>query len=601
MRGIDDPFGSGPAAQHGVPPHLSPEFSFPSRDFHGLTDMRSPRDSPSLPQDYLEGSQLSQPLGYTPHGQPRTNSTRGHTPFSLLNVSSRLGERGETPMDDYQSTIYSASRSRSASVQMGVNYESGTPNQGLHAMVAQLTASIKVLTEANTALEIQLTSLKDESASLAARLDTTEKIVAELRDKLADTQKSTSSKTTVNEHVVLKSIIQPLFCQLCGIDCDANKKNRVAALAAVRPLSTGEVFEVSSDSTQLWHPDWLGKVDDEHNAKFIKEVANCVYNNEKVQREQTHIKTIPDKSFNPDIIMECVKTYFRTIHKRAKELNSDEGILRLKHRQEYGRRRGRRVTVAAARRKAALQYEGQTGHQAAAAVIDTDFGSDILTCNDGEVSDDTLQRRKQTEAGQSANKVIGHAWRSIDYVAFLRWLSFRAMKEPQEGGDALTSADTGPQRKRRRTTTKKVHKLNFDVNPKHLNRKPPPPKATLFKVMVNQRWQDANPDIPLLDGVDWLRGFYSQVQEGDLFEADANYLRELDQWLKTSEVSLDSSDEEDVERSKPSHARKVERVFPIAKVLIDLEDFNKFATGVRWLFPWYHNVNDRGPMGPNCP
>ncbi|KAI6029295.1 hypothetical protein BKA83DRAFT_4489251 [Pisolithus microcarpus] len=353
---------------------------------------------------------------------------------------------------------------------MGVNYESGTPNQGLHAMVTQLTASIKVLTEANTALEIQLTSLKDESVSLAARLDTTEKIVAELRDKLADMQKSTSSKTTINEHVVLKSIIQPLFCQLCGIDCDANKKNRVAALAAVRPLSTGEVFEVSSDGTQLWHPDWLGKVDDEHNAKFIKEVANCVYNNEK----------------------------------HAKELNSDEGILQLKHWQEYGRRRGRRVMVAAVQRKAALQYEGQTGHQAAATVIDTDFGSDILTCNDGEVSDDTLQRRKQTEAGQSANKVIGHAWRSIDYVAFLRWLSFRAMKEPQEGGDALTSADTGPQWKRRRTTTKKVHKLNFDVNLKHLNRKPPPPKVMLFKVMVDQRWQDANLDIPLLDGVDWL-------------------------------------------------------------------------------------------------
>ncbi|KAI5988534.1 hypothetical protein EDD15DRAFT_2288257 [Pisolithus albus] len=99
-------------------------------------------------------------------------------PFSLLNASSRLSECSGTPMDDYQSTIYSTPRSCSASVQMGVNYESMTPNQGSHTMFTQLMASIKV----NTALEIQLTSLKDESASLAVRLDTTEKIVTELRD-----------------------------------------------------------------------------------------------------------------------------------------------------------------------------------------------------------------------------------------------------------------------------------------------------------------------------------------------------------------------------------------------------------------------------------
>ncbi|KAI6125316.1 hypothetical protein EDD17DRAFT_1881853 [Pisolithus thermaeus] len=548
VRGLDDPFGSGPATQHGRPPHLSPEFSFPSHDFHGLTDTRSPRDSHSLPHDYLEGSQLNQPLDYTPHGQHHGNSTRSLTPFSLLNGSaSQLGERGETPMDDYQSTIYSASRSRSASYQMGANYESGTPSQGLHATVAQLTASIKALTEVTTILEIQLTTLKEASGSLAARLDVVEKTVGELQEKIVDMQKSTSSKTTVNDHVVLKSIIQPLFCLLCGIDCDANKKNRVAALAAVRPLGNREASELSSDGTQLWHPDWLGKVDDELNAKFIKEIANRVYDNEKVQREKMHIKTIPDKSFKPEIIMECVKTYFRTIHKRAKELNSDEGILQLKHRQDYSRRRGRRVTVAAARHKAALQYEEESGHQAAAAVIDTNLGSDILTCNDDEVSDDTLQRRKQTEAGQSANRVIGHAWRSINYVAFLRWLSFRAMKQQQEGGDALTSADTGPQRKCCRTTTKKIHKQNFDVSPKHLNRDPPPPKAALFKVIIDQRWQDTNPDVPLLDGVDWLRGFYSRIQEGDIFEADADYLRELDQWLKTSDVSPESFDEEDAE------------------------------------------------------
>ncbi|KAI6040804.1 hypothetical protein EDC04DRAFT_2893814 [Pisolithus marmoratus] len=278
---------------------------------------------------------------------------------------------------------------------------------------------------------------------------------------------------SANNHVVLKLIIQPLFSQLCGIDCDASKKNRIAALAAIKPLDNQQPFELSSKATQIWHPNWLGKVDDDLNMKFLKEVADCVYNNEKMQREQTQIRTIPDKSFSPEIIMECVKTYFQTIHKCAKELNSADGVLRVKHRQEYGRRRGHRIMVAAARRKAALQYEKESGHQGAAALVNMDFGSDILTCNDEEIRD------------------------------------------PNESAE------------------------------EQLRESPPPPKSTLFKTMVDHRWQSANLEVVLLDRVHWLKGFYSRMNEGDVFEADADYLKELDQWLKSSDGTPESLGEED--------------------------------------------------------
>ncbi|KAI5989452.1 hypothetical protein EDC04DRAFT_2614329 [Pisolithus marmoratus] len=74
---------------------------------------------------------------------------------------------------------------------------------------------------------------------------------------------------------------------------------------------------------------------------------------------------------------------------------------------------------------------------------------------------------------------------------------------------------------------------------------PLPPKSTLFKRMVDHRWQSANPQIVLLNGVHWLNGFYSQMNEADIFEADANYLKELDQWLKSLDVTPELLGEED--------------------------------------------------------
>jgi len=46
-------------------------------------------------------------------------------------------------------------------------------------------------------------------------------------------------------------------------------------------------FKLSSEEAHIWHPDWCGKVDDDVNAKFIKEVAKCAYNNEKVSSPES--------------------------------------------------------------------------------------------------------------------------------------------------------------------------------------------------------------------------------------------------------------------------------------------------------------------------
>jgi hypothetical protein len=76
-----------------------------------------------------------------------------------------------------------------------------------------------------------------------------------------------------------------MFCNLCGIYTTLNRNQRPEALGTIKPLESGEPYETHESggkTIQVWHPNWLGQVDENVNAKFIKEVAECVYNDEKV-------------------------------------------------------------------------------------------------------------------------------------------------------------------------------------------------------------------------------------------------------------------------------------------------------------------------------
>lgn len=49
------------------------------------------------------------------------------------------------------------------------------------------------------------------------------------------------------------------------------------------------------------------------------------------------------------------------------------------------------------------------------AILDTDFASDILSyASDQELSEDTLERRKEAGVGEGADMVAGLQWRSPD-------------------------------------------------------------------------------------------------------------------------------------------------------------------------------------------
>lgn len=76
-----------------------------------------------------------------------------------------------------------------------------------------------------------------------------------------------------------------MFGELCGLDMSTVPKRKLSKVLAdkIRPSSDGAPYMTETDGRQIWHPNFLGHVDDEVNLKFICEVSQRVYDNELVR------------------------------------------------------------------------------------------------------------------------------------------------------------------------------------------------------------------------------------------------------------------------------------------------------------------------------
>ncbi|KAL4069607.1 hypothetical protein V8B97DRAFT_1918124 [Scleroderma yunnanense] len=97
-----------------------------------------------------------------------------------------------------------------------------------------------------------------------------------------------------------------------------------------------------------------------------------------------------------------------------------------------------------------------------------------------------------------------------------------AMTQQQHTTEEL-SVDQEPQHKWHRTT-KKQHKRVFNIALKHLNHDKLSTNGMIFKVMVNKGWYDQHPDTVIHEGINWLKGFYSYINQSELFKANTMYL-----------------------------------------------------------------------------
>ncbi|KIO12222.1 hypothetical protein M404DRAFT_20055 [Pisolithus tinctorius Marx 270] len=124
--------------------------------------------------------------------------------------------------------------------------------------------------------------------------------------------------------------------------------------------------------------------------------------------------------------------------------------------------------------------------------------------------------------------------RQSQYVAFLCILD-SIHKQWQEGNEGVSSMDrptSKPIKKHHKTMKKRDNFTpSFDPNLSKLEDRPPhSSKAILtipFRTMINDAWLTAHPSQQVVDGMDWLKGFYSHAKEGELSDGDTKYLAEL--------------------------------------------------------------------------
>jgi len=68
---------------------------------------------------------------------------------------------------------------------------------------------------------------------------------------------------------------------MCGVEMSGSKSKCTDEMCAVKPLEDDEAFEII-EGRELWHPMWKGSIDDKVNALFIKDIIQCIWQNENV-------------------------------------------------------------------------------------------------------------------------------------------------------------------------------------------------------------------------------------------------------------------------------------------------------------------------------
>ncbi|KAG1895326.1 uncharacterized protein F5891DRAFT_960401 [Suillus fuscotomentosus] len=342
--------------------------------------------------------------------------------------------------------------------------------------------------------------------------------------------KSTAGKKNIsNKHPDLKPIIQPIFFELCGIDHKV-RGERTELLAQIPPLENGEAYEVLN-GVKEWRPRWAAKIDDKVNTLYIAEVIDRVWDNETTPE-------MKDDDYKRSVITTMTKSYWRNLSQQISILVSAEKVEKLTNKQTNSRCRGRHQTVTNHHRGAIPDFEKSYECKGSVALIDTDYGSDYVSYEEGELSADSAERRKDQNQGKGSRKVVGLEWRSLNYIAFLRVLD-EIHRHRKSGGDnrgVETNAQegtAGPSSKRRKVTKPKdLHKTTFDTHPSKMSsRLPKSGKSTvLFNTMVNAVWLEGHKEVKVVEGIEWLKDFRKSIREEDLAAEDKKYLDELEEW-----------------------------------------------------------------------
>ena len=207
-----------------------------------------------------------------------------------------------------------------------------------------------------------------------------------------------------------------------------------------------------------------------------------------------------------------------------------------------------------------------------------DFASEPHTSvsdPDSDFSEDLEERQIKVGVAAKAWVTIGLAWRSPDvsecgtyetlltrtlqYVAYLRWLAFAAHAERQAEQEASMRRMVAPAKKKRRTAVNQTNgfKKDYDAPPSKLSERPPSSlKSKPYRSMIAGWWLEQNPEFGGFDdGGEWLVGFRSRLKEDELHQVDWEHIEELTAWHEEQEQEWEREKEKQRERQNRGAAQ----------------------------------------------
>ncbi|KAF7372224.1 hypothetical protein MVEN_00081900 [Mycena venus] len=231
------------------------------------------------------------------------------------------------------------------------------------------------------------------------------------------------TKGITNKHPDLKSAVHAMFWRLLSIDPDAAADERHTKMCDGHDGE--DAFTIvntpTGAETKIWKPNYSLAVNTQKNKKFINEIVERVHEAETIHRKSNQGK-LPDISYDKAIIKSVAQTYFGTIASNWKKMNTPEGKKKLENEAEKKKLHNRRQLVTAARQEVVEQFEVEYEVSGAAALLDTDFASSVVSLNESTISETTRKRRKAQGGRKGDWMVVGKNWRRKSYVRFLREL-----------------------------------------------------------------------------------------------------------------------------------------------------------------------------------
>ncbi|KAI5989392.1 hypothetical protein F5J12DRAFT_786666 [Pisolithus orientalis] len=285
-------------------------------------------------------------------------------------------------------------------------------------------------------------------------------------------------KNILNQHPKLKML------EMCGIrrlnmeDCLLMMSKHINGLPDQMELEDIE------DCT-VWRPVWSEHVDNMVNQRFLGAVVDAIMQEEMAKHAQSKGELEDDDHVSSTVKM-MAKQYWRTLMSEIcaaanpTKQEKVDGRLREKHHQT------RWSQLTDCQQEAVRKFKRKYDVQGADTMLDSAFGSNHYSVGEEGWSPDSnsmlhffISSTPYTSNGKKEERA------SLAWIILQKWDNF--------------TPSFGPN----------LSKL--EDRPPHSNKATP---MIPFKMMINDAWLTAHPSQQVIDGMDWLKGFYSCAKEG---------------------------------------------------------------------------------------